>query len=196
MVAGARDPAFHGTDIKVQRGSDLLVGKILDVAQRENFAVARIESRHASFDEFGKFAAGVFLRGVGRVGRDELCERCIIFRPELAIQRLRCVAPPTKKIPIAIAREVDGDAVQPRRERGIAAEMREAAVRADKSILSDFLSVGAVAEQAQSCGKNFHPVARHDFNEGGLIAGLEAFDEGCVVARRRGGSSGGVRGRG
>ena len=52
----------------------------------------------------------------------------------------------TEKIPVAIAREVDGDAVQPRRERGVAAETREAAVGADKGILSDLFGVGVVTQ--------------------------------------------------
>ena len=55
IVAGARDAAFHGADVEVKRGPNLFVGLILDVAQREDFAVAGIESRHARFDEFGKF---------------------------------------------------------------------------------------------------------------------------------------------
>ena len=111
IVAGARDAAFHGADVEVKRSPDLLVGLILDVAQREDFTVARIESGHARFDERGKFDAGVFLRGVGRVGGDEFREGRIIFLPESAIQRERRVSAATKKIPIAIAREVDGDAM-------------------------------------------------------------------------------------
>lgn len=197
IVAGARDTAFHGADVEVKRSPDLLVGLILDVAQRENFTVARIESSHARFDERGKFDAGVFLRGVGRVGRDEFREGRIIFLPESAIQRERRVSAATEKIPVAIAREVDGDAVQPRRKRGITAETREAAVRADKRILSDLFGVGAVAQQAEGGGENFYPMALHDFNERGLVAGVETLDEGrVVVARGCVWSEGGVRGRG
>lgn len=103
----------------------------------------------------------------------------------------------TEKIPVAIAREVDGDAVQPRRKRGITAETREAAVRADKRILSDLFGVGAVAQQAEGGGENFYPMALHDFNERGLVAGVETLDEGrVVVARGCVWSEGGVRGRG
>ena len=102
----------------------------------------------------------------------------------------------TEKIPVAIAREVDGDAVQPRRKRGITAETREAAVRADKRILSDLFGVGAVAQQAEGGGENFHPMALHDFNERSLVAGVETLDEGRVVARGCVWSEGGVRGRG
>ena len=54
-----------------------------------------------------------------------------------------------EKIPVAVAREIDGDAVEPGGERGIAAEAREAAVGADEGVLRDFLGVGAVAQQAE-----------------------------------------------
>lgn len=194
IVAGARDAAFHGADVEVKRGPNLFVGVILDVAQREDFAVAGIESRHARFDEFGKFYTRVFLRGIGRVVGDEFREGRIISLPKIAIQRERRVSAATKKIPVAIAREVDGDAVQPRRERGIAAETREAAVRANKRILSDFFGVGAVAQQTKGGGENFHPMALHDFNEGGFVADLEALDEDRVVFRWCVGDGGGVLG--
>jgi hypothetical protein len=67
--------------------------------------------------------------------------------------------------------------VQPRCERGVATKTREAAVRADKRILSDLFFVVAVTKQAEGRSKNFHPMAFHGFNEGGFLAGLYALFE-------------------
>ena len=86
IVPSARDAAFHGAYVEVKRGPDLLVGMILDVAQRENFTMTWIKSGHARFNEFGKFDAGVFLRGIWRVGGDEFREGRIVFLPQSNIQ--------------------------------------------------------------------------------------------------------------
>ena len=93
IVAGARDAAFHGADVEVKRGPNLFVGVILDVAQREDFAVAGIESRHERFDEFGKFDTRVFLRGVGRLLERFMAMRCSHVASEESPRkraRLRC----------------------------------------------------------------------------------------------------------
>jgi hypothetical protein len=135
IVAGARDAAFHGAYVEVKLGPDLFIEVILNVAHCKNFTMTWIESGHARLYEFGKFDTRFFLRGVGRVGGDEFREGRIIFLPYTAIQRDRRMTATTEKIPVAIAREIYGDAVQPRCERGVATKTREAAVRADKGYL-------------------------------------------------------------
>ena len=52
--------------------------------------------------------------------------------------------------------------------------------------MSDLFGVGAVAQQAEGGGENFYPMALHDFNERGLVAGVETLDEGRVVSMKKG----------
>ena len=125
--------------------------------------------------------------GTGCVGGDQLGKRAVVFCAERTIERERAVAPPAEKIPVAVAREIDGDAVQPRRERRIAAEAAEGAVSPNKSVLRDFLGIGAVAEIGERDGEHFFPIALHDFNKRAGVAGVEPLNQPGVVRRFLGG---------
>src|SRR5690606_6066135 len=83
-------------------------------------------------------------------------------------------------------------AVEPRGERGIAAEAGETAVRPDERVLGDLLGVGAVAQEREGDGEDLFAIAGHDFHERAFVTGVETTHEFGVV----GGFLLGVRGTG
>ena len=52
----------------------------------------------------------------------------------------------------------------------------------DEGVLGDFLGVAAIPQERQGEAEDFFAVARHDFEERGFIAGVEAADEFGVVS--------------
>jgi hypothetical protein len=67
---------------------------------------------------------------------------------------------------------------------------REAAVRADESVLRDLLGIGAVAQEGEGGAEDFFPVTRHDLEKRGFVAGVEARDERRIVRGLRPGEFG------
>ena len=95
------------------------------VAERQDFPMARLELFHAGRDECCELSGDSLPRRIRRVGRDEIGEGRVIVVGQRAIERERGVAATAEKIPITIAGEVNGDAIQPSRERGVAAKYGE-----------------------------------------------------------------------
>ena len=80
---------------------------------------------------------------------------------------------PPEEIPVAVAREVEGDAIEPGGQRGIAAEPAQSAIGADKGILRDFFRVSGIPQKIESQPVDPAAIARDDFIEGGFVAGDE-----------------------
>jgi hypothetical protein len=53
-------------------------------------------------------------------------------------------------------------------------------MRADERVLRNFLGVSVIAKQPERRGKNFAPVALHDFDKGRFVAGGETLNQRVV----------------
>src|SRR6186713_1783555 len=100
--------------------------------------MAGIEALHAAVDQGRELARNRFLSGILHHVRYEVCKSCGAVLAESTVERERILTTTAEEIPVAIPREVNGDAVQPRGERRIATKVGESAVSADKSVLGDF----------------------------------------------------------
>ncbi len=184
ILPSPRDAAFHGADADPERLGDVTVGLAHFVAHGEDFAVMRSEFFHARDDQLGKLAGCRLLGGVRSVTRDKVgkCRLAVIAHG--AVQRQRGLAVTTQKIRIAVARKIEGDAVQPSGERGFTPETRQATIGTDEGILGDFFGVSVVAQQGKRDGEHFPPMTPDNFDEGRLVASVKAPDQLGVVHRR------------
>ena len=144
VFAGAGNAAFHGAHPNSEDIGDLLVGVLQEIAQREDFTLSDTESPHAQRDVREELAVRRLARRIGDVACNEVRQARLPLAAGRAIKRVGLVAVPPEKIPIAVAREIEGYPVQPGGERSVAPETGEAAVRADKRVLGDLLGVGPV----------------------------------------------------
>ena len=147
VFAGPSYATFYRADVDAEGGGDLVIRAVKQVAECEDFPVTRIEFLHAGGDEFRKFIGRGNARRIGCIAGNEVGERGVGFVAERTVEGERGVPPTAEEIPVAVAREIHGDAVEPGGERGISAETREPAVRTDEGILGELFGIGAIAEQ-------------------------------------------------
>ena len=72
--------------------------------------------------------------------------------------------------------DVDRDAVQPRRELGLASEVLEAAMNLEKNLLEDVLEIGARANHAEHEARDLGAVAHEELTERRAVPLLAARD--------------------
>jgi len=109
-------------------------------------------------------------------GVPELARGLLIAAFERTVQRERRVAESALEVPIAIAGQVDRDAVEPRPQRRFAAEGGEAAMRPDEGVLHDLLRVTVVVQHIEDDIEDPVAVIGHDLDKGVLIAIHESVD--------------------
>ena len=119
---------------------------------------------------------------VGRVGlgRDDFGEGEGGVVADGCIEGDGLVALTAPPIPVAVAGEIRGDLVKPRRKGGIAAEIAQPAVRADEGVLRDFLGVLRVAEELVNHRVDAAPVSAHHLVKRSRVPVLETGDEQLV----------------
>ena len=78
-----------------------------------------------------------------------------------------------EEIPIAVAGEIERNAVEPGRKGGVATETDEPAIGADEGVLRDFLGVGGVVQEIECQTINLASVAGDYLGEGGFVTGGE-----------------------
>ncbi len=156
---------------------------MLGIAQQENCPVTRIDSIHALLDKFNELARLGDAHRPGRIGGDEVGESRLVFIAEGGVEGKRSVPAATEEIPIAVAREIEGDAVQPRRQRGIAPKTAQRPMRPDECVLRNLVGVGPVVQHSERDGKKPLAVARNDFVERRRVAGVETQNEPRVMER-------------
>jgi hypothetical protein len=81
---------------------------------------------------------------------------------------------------VSVAREVDGDPVQPGRERTVPAKAGDAPISPHKGILDDFFGIVPVAEQRVSDGEQPFAIPFNDLGEGGFVTVSDARHERCI----------------
>ena len=140
---------------------------------RAQFVHARGDAIHELLGD-GDIAGGLHIGGKhlgkGRVvvGADRLVEgnRLIPF-----------AAPP---IPVAVAGQIGRDLIEPGGKSGVASEIHETPVGADKRILGNLLRVLLVAEKLVNHSINAVPIPAHHLVKGGLVAVFKTVYEQAV----------------
>src|ERR1022692_3532643 len=129
-LARPGDPALDRPDVYPESRGDLLVGLVEDGAHREDLAVAGLELLHGGLHGVDELVAGILLGRIGVRGRQEIREPGLAPFPHGRIERERRLPAPAEEVPVAVARQIDGDPVEPGRKGGIAPEPGEGRARA------------------------------------------------------------------
>jgi hypothetical protein len=137
----------------------------------------------------GEFAVRGLLRGILGVSCDEVGEAGVVVRAERMVEGKRVLPAAAEEIPVAVAGEIDGDAVEPGGQRGVTAEFRETAMSAEEGVLDDFLGVGVIMKQVHHRREDLGLIAFHDGEKGGIITGIKTTHQ----FRIYGGFSGALR---
>ena len=168
--AAAVDAGLHGSDGDVQHSGDLLVRQVLDVGQDQRHAVLLGDQLQRARD-VDRIDRGVGVIGDRRAGLGHLVV-LIGDQPEHGL---------AATLPQDVVAGVDGHAVEPRRERGLAAELRELAEHRDERILRGVPRVLGVAQDAQGNVVDPRLVTLDERHERLLVPGEEPADEVLVA---------------
>lgn len=172
-TASPGNATLHRPGRDTQLCRDLVVGVVKPVAQRKDLPVAPPEFLRALGDKLGHFDQGNLPRWARRTVSNQTGDgRIALGALQRAVQGQGDGAPAPGIPPVAVAREVEHDAVQPGLERRVASEVVETTVRADERILSNLLGIGKVVELGGRYGMYHRAMARHNLREGELITRL------------------------
>jgi len=141
------------------------------------------QSAHAHVYQAGEFGNDGDARRIGILAGRQVGKPVRRAVRQRTVERDSRMTAAAEVIPVAVAREVKRDAVQPRRQGGIAAESPESPVCAHESILRDLLRVGMAAQKSRRESVEGLAVACHDLEERGFVPGAESADQFRIVLR-------------
>ena len=166
-LAGARQARLHGADGDAERKRDLFVAQAVDFAQhdRRPLIERQVVERVLQLRLASSFCAST-RSGVGLAAREKLA-----VRRDVRIERdlVGPVAPAPEAV--AVARLVDGNAIDPGPQARLAAEAMDGAEDAEEDFLREVERFVAVAEQVHRQLDDHPLVLGHQLGAGGLVAG-------------------------
>jgi hypothetical protein len=127
----AADPLARGRLVDLERGGDVAVAEVRDVAQHQRLALARSQLVERAADRAGALPAGERVTGLEVVG------------DRGALQDVAAAPPRLQHVDADVAR----DPAQPRLHAALTAVRRHAAVCSEQRLLGGLVGVGLRAEQ-------------------------------------------------
>lgn len=146
------------------------------VAQDDRLAIDRRQFRHRDAQRVAHLPpVHELVAEVGPVGRLQGARREVVERADRLVGHFVAARRPGR----AQARHggVEGDAVDPGREGGVAAEPVDLVPHLEQHVLHDFFGVFLVARVAQRQLEHLGAVGPGQLGHGAVVAGLQAFDE-------------------
>ena len=183
--AAAGEAALYCAEVDVQDFGDLLVAEAFDLAQDDDLAKGFGEGTEGGFDVFAEFGAdgaveGRSVAGGEGVGEAEGLGVVAGLRDEGCVdgEFLAFVAGPPAAL---VAGLVQGDAIDPGAQAGVAVEGGDVAEDLDEDLLGDVGGVGWVAQAAGDEGVDGVAVLGDEQGKGLLRAGFQVRDEALLV---------------
>ena len=154
-----------GAELDPQGGRDLLVGQSFEIAEYHHDAAVLGQLGDGAMEGgFHLAALGTRVGPSVRVGHAEQDLFAMAHRVALSHGQ-------------AVEAEPRHDGVQPGRELGVAAELRETPVGTEERLLRDFLGFGGAAQHAQSDAEDAVLMGGHELLEGPRVARPQPFEK-------------------